>query len=65
MGDRIRGIEMFLKARLDRRLDLVDAGHLTLYLRAGLNVIHGKVTYEQVAQDLGYDYVTAVSALGI
>lgn len=35
------------------------------HLRNGLNVIHGKVTYEHVAKDLGYDYVTAESALGI
>ena len=55
---------------LTHALALADKGYKQalkddVHLRAGLNVIHGKVTYEQVAQDLGYDYVTAVSALGI
>ncbi len=34
------------------------------HLRNGLNVHEGKVTYEAVARDLGYDYVSAVQALG-
>ena len=33
------------------------------HLLAGLNVYHGKVTYEDVARDLGYDYVPAREAL--
>ncbi|RRJ84773.1 alanine dehydrogenase [Aestuariirhabdus litorea] len=33
------------------------------HLRAGLNVCKGKVTYEAVARDLGYDYVAAEQAL--
>ncbi|WP_426417725.1 alanine dehydrogenase [Aestuariirhabdus sp. LZHN29] len=33
------------------------------HLRAGLNVCKGKVTYEAVARDLGYDYVSAEQAL--
>jgi alanine dehydrogenase len=36
-----------------------------IHLRNGLNVIHGKVVYEQVAHDLGYDYVPAEVALGL
>ena len=40
---------------------LADDAHL----RAGLNVIHGKVVYEQVAHDLGYDFVPAETALGL
>lgn len=34
------------------------------HLRNGLNVHEGKVTYEAVARDLGYEYVSAVQALG-
>ena len=34
-----------------------------IHLRHGLNVCQGKVTYEAVAQDLGYTYVPADSAL--
>lgn len=34
-----------------------------VHLKNGLNVCHGKVTYEAVARDLGYDYVTAESFL--
>ena len=34
------------------------------HLRNGLNVCQGKVTYEAVARDLGYDYVPAESLLG-
>jgi alanine dehydrogenase len=33
------------------------------YLRNGLNVCEGKVTYAAVAKDLGYDYVRAESVL--
>jgi len=33
------------------------------HLLAGLNVHRGMVTYEDVARDLGYDYVPAVEAL--
>jgi alanine dehydrogenase len=33
------------------------------HLLSGLNVHAGKVTYKAVADDLGYDYVPAVSAL--
>ncbi|OON59409.1 alanine dehydrogenase [Massilia sp. KIM] len=35
-----------------------------VHLRNGLNVCQGKVTYEAVARDLGYDYVPAESLLG-
>ena len=34
-----------------------------VHLRHGLNVAGGKVTYQAVAQDLGYDYVAAESVL--
>jgi len=34
-----------------------------VHLRAGLNVIEGKVTYEAVAHDLGYDFHAAETAL--
>ena len=33
------------------------------HLKNGLNVCEGKVTYEAVARDLGYDYVAADSLL--
>ena len=33
------------------------------HLRAGLNICRGKVTYQAVAQDLGYEYVPAEKAL--
>ncbi len=33
------------------------------HLRNGLNVIHGKVCYEQVALDLGYKYIPALETL--
>jgi len=36
-----------------------------VHLRNGLNVYRGKVTCESVAQNLGYEYVTADSALGL
>jgi alanine dehydrogenase len=42
------------------RKALLDDEHL----RNGLNVHEGKITYEAVARDLGYDYVPAVEALG-
>jgi len=35
----------------------------SVYLRNGLNVALGKVTYEAVAHDLGYDYVSSDSLL--
>jgi alanine dehydrogenase len=34
-----------------------------VHLRNGLNVAHGKVTYEAVAHDLGYDYVSSDTLL--
>ena len=34
------------------------------HLLEGLNVHHGQVTYDDVAQHLGYDYVPAREALG-
>jgi len=34
------------------------------HLANGLNVCAGKVTYEAVARDLGYDYVPAARMLG-
>jgi alanine dehydrogenase len=40
---------------------MIDNHHLL----AGLNVHRGKVTYEDVARDLGYDYVPAREALTI
>ena len=33
------------------------------HLKAGLNVCNGAITYEAVAQDLGYDYVPAEEAI--
>jgi alanine dehydrogenase len=41
------------------RRALLDDGHL----RNGLNVCQGKVTYQAVAETLGYDYVPADSLL--
>jgi alanine dehydrogenase len=41
------------------RQALLDDEHL----RAGLNIHSGKVTCEEVAQDLGYDYVPALAVL--
>ncbi|MEI3598862.1 hypothetical protein SPD79_12130 [Oceanobacillus sp. SE10311] len=32
-------------------------------LKAGLNVVDGKVTFEVAAHDLGYEYVSADEAL--
>ena len=43
------------------RQALIDDAHL----RNGLNVHEGQVTYEAVAKDLGYDYVSAESILGL
>ena len=34
------------------------------YFRTGLNVCAGKVTFKAVAEDLGYDYVDPLKALG-
>ena len=34
------------------------------HLRNGLNVAGGKVTYQAVAKDLGYDYLSAEKVLG-
>ena len=42
------------------RKAMLDDAHLL----EGLNVHEGKVTYEAVAKDLGYDYVPAAQALG-
>ena len=42
------------------KLALKDDAHL----RNGLNVAGGKVTYQAVAKDLGYDYVSAEKVLG-
>ena len=36
----------------------------SMHLRNGLNVALGKVTYEAVAHDLGYDYVSSDTLLG-
>jgi alanine dehydrogenase len=35
------------------------------HLREGLNVHKGQVTYEAVAHDLGYEFVTPEAAFGI
>ena len=40
-----------------------QALHDDLHLRNGLNVAGGKVTYQAVARDLGYDYVSAEKLL--
>jgi alanine dehydrogenase len=50
-------------------LALADKGYKAALLdnpnfREGLNVCKGKVTYKAVADDLGYNYVDPVSALG-
>jgi alanine dehydrogenase len=42
---------------------LVQALEEDRYLRDGLNVHSGKVTYQAVAESLGYDYVPAMHAL--
>ncbi|MEM9305186.1 MAG: alanine dehydrogenase [Pseudomonadota bacterium] len=51
-------------------VDLANKGALRAmaedpHLRDGLNVHRGKVTCEEVAHDLGYDYVSAEDALGL
>ncbi|HSF94868.1 MAG TPA: alanine dehydrogenase, partial [Thermohalobaculum sp.] len=33
------------------------------HLKAGLNVWNGKITYQAVAEDLGYDYMPVDKAL--
>jgi alanine dehydrogenase len=43
----------------------VEALRQDVGLRNGLNVCLGQVTNQAVAQDLGYDYVSAEAALGI
>ena len=35
----------------------------SVHLKNGLNVAEGKVTFEAVARDLGYDYVSADTLL--
>jgi alanine dehydrogenase len=50
-------------------LDLADKGAKQAlfddpHLLEGLNVHHGQVTYDDVAEELGYDYVPAREALG-
>ena len=39
---------------------LADNSHL----KAGLNVCNGKVTYKEVAETLGYEYVEADTLIG-
>ena len=56
-------------ATLPFAVQLADKGYRKAllddeHLRNGLNVHEGKITYEAVARDLGYDYVPAVQALG-
>lgn len=56
-------------ATLPFAVQLADKGYRKAllddeHLRNGLNVHEGKITYEAVARDLGYDYVSAVQALG-
>lgn len=43
------------------KLALLSDGHLL----NGLNVHQGMITYEAVARDLGYDYITATDALAL
>ncbi len=55
---------------MDYALAIANKGYVKAltddpYLRVGLNVCHGKVTNEPVATDLGYEYVTPETALGI
>ena len=50
-------------------LALADEGYAKVltespYFRTGLNVCAGKVTFKAVAEDLGYDYVDPLKALG-
>ncbi|MGI9303800.1 MAG: alanine dehydrogenase, partial [Gammaproteobacteria bacterium] len=56
-------------ATLPHVITLADKGYKQAliddpYLRAGLNVHKGKITYKEVAEDLGYDYVEPLAALG-
>ncbi|MDP3761632.1 MAG: alanine dehydrogenase [Ramlibacter sp.] len=56
-------------ATIGHALALADKGWKAalrddVHLRSGLNVCGGKVTYEAVAQDLGYPYVPAETLLG-
>jgi alanine dehydrogenase len=51
-------------ATIGHAVALADKGWLqaikdNVHLKHGLNVAQGKVTYEAVARDLGYDYVNA------
>jgi alanine dehydrogenase len=46
------------------RLGAAQAMAADAHLRNGLNVHEGKVTYQAVAEALGYDYVEAMVALG-
>ena len=55
-------------ATLPYALELADKGwpqalQDNVHLRHGLNICCGKVTYEAVARDLGYDYVDPLTAL--
>ena len=54
---------------LPHALKIADLGwkgalKANLHLAAGLNVHSGKVTYEAVAGELGYDYVPVEEILG-
>jgi len=56
-------------ATIDHAVALADKGWKqalkdNAHLKAGLNVCNGHVTYEAVANDLGYAYVNADSLLG-
>lgn len=56
-------------ATIGHAISLADKGWRTaltddVHLRNGLNVCEGKVTYEAVARDLGYEYVPASRVLG-
>ncbi len=57
-------------ATLSGALALADKGYKQaliddVNLRNGLNIHEGKVTYEAVARDLGYDYTSAEKILGL
>lgn len=56
-------------ATIGHAISLADKGwkkalRECVHLKNGLNVAEGKVTYEAVAKDLGYEYVKADSLLG-
>ena len=51
------------KGELTRGLEVVEFACGIPHLLNGLNIHAGKVTYEAVAQDLGYTYVPAAKAL--